>query len=106
MLKYRKEKQKMKFKVIIGIMVTLLFIGMLTLAFDIQPAKASGTIYIRADGSVDPDTAPISTVGNVTYTFTDNIIYDEIVVEKNNTVVDGASYSVQGTLSLHSRGIS
>jgi len=96
----------MRLKAVSGIMLTLLLIGILILTFNIQPVEASGTIYIRADGSVDPDTAPISTVGNVTYTFTDNIIYDEIVVEKNNTVVDGASYSVQGTLSLHSRGIS
>jgi len=79
-----------------GIALTLLFIGMLTLAFDIHPVKASGTIYIRADGSVEPDTAPISSVDNVTYTFTDNI-YDEIVVERDNIVVDGVGYTVQGT---------
>jgi len=71
----------------------------------IGPVEASGTITIRTDGSVDPDTAPISTVDNITYTFLGNIIYDEIVVEKNNTVVDGAGYSIQGAWSLH-RGIS
>ena len=79
-----------------GITLTLLLIGMLTLAFNIQPVEASGTIYIRADGSVDPDTAPISTVDNITYTFTDNI-YDEIVVERDNIVVDGVGYTLQGT---------
>ena len=42
----------MKLKAVSGIILTLLFIGML--AFDIQPVKASGNIYIRADGSVDP----------------------------------------------------
>jgi len=52
-------------------------------------------IYIRADGSIDP-LAPISTVDNITYTFTDNI-YDSIVVERDNIVVDGAGYTVQGT---------
>jgi len=76
--------------------LTLLLIGMLTLAFNIQPAKASGTIYIRADGSVEPDTAPISSVDNVTYTFSGNI-YDGIVVERDNIVVDGAGYTVQGS---------
>jgi len=69
---------------------------MLTLAFNIQPVKASGTIYIRADGSVEPDTAPISSVDNVTYTFTDNI-YDEIVVEKSDIIVDGNGYTLQGS---------
>jgi peptide/nickel transport system substrate-binding protein len=61
-------------------------------------------IYIRADGSVDPDTAPISTVDNFTYTFTDNI-YDEIVVERDNIVVDGAGYTLQGTEVPDSKGI-
>ena len=82
-------------KTVSGIMLTSLFISMLTLAFNIQPVEASGTIYIRADGSVEPDTAPISSVDNVTYTFTDNI-YDEIVVERDNIVVDGAGYTLQG----------
>ncbi len=94
----------MKLKVVSGIMLTLLFMGMLTLELNIQPVKASGTIYIRADGSVEPDTAPISSVDNVTYTFTDNI-YDEIVVERNNTIIDGAGYAVQGTDAFKSKGI-
>ena len=52
-------------------------------------------IYIRADGSIVP-LAPISTVDNITYTFTDNI-YDSIVVERDNIVIDGAGYTLQGT---------
>ena len=74
----------------------MLLIGMLTLAFNIQPVKASGTIYIRADGGVDPSTAPISTTDNVIYTLTDNI-YDEIVVERNNIIIDGKRYTLQGS---------
>jgi parallel beta-helix repeat protein len=72
--------------------------GMLALAFDIQPVIASGTIYVRADGSFDPPDAPISTVDNVTYTLTGNITTDAdgIVVERDNIVVDGAGYTVQG----------
>jgi parallel beta-helix repeat protein len=86
----------MKSKAVSGIMLSLLLVSMSTLAFNIQQVKASGTIYIRADGSVDPDTAPILTVDGITYTFTDNI-YDSIVVERDNIVVDGAGYTVQGT---------
>jgi hypothetical protein len=41
-------------------MLTLLTLSMLTLAFDIQPVKAGGTIYIRADGSIDLSDAPIA----------------------------------------------
>jgi parallel beta-helix repeat protein len=85
----------MKLKAVSRIMLRLLLISILTLTFNIQPAKASGTIYIKADGSVEPSTAPISTVDNVTYTFTDNI-YDEIVVDRDNVVIDGAGYTLQG----------
>ena len=68
--------------------------SMLTFAFNLQSAWASGTVYIRADGSVDPYSAPISRDGNV-YSFTDNI-YDSIVIERNSIVVDGAGYVVDG----------
>jgi parallel beta-helix repeat protein len=78
-------------------MLTFLLIGMLTLAFNVQPVRASGTIYIKADGSIDPPTAPISTVDNVTYTFTDNITDNSIVIERSNIIVDGAGYTLQGT---------
>jgi parallel beta-helix repeat protein len=84
-------------------MFILLLAGLLTLAFNIQPAKASGTIYIRADGSIDPPDAPISTVDNITYTFTGDIT-DSIVIERDNIVVDGAGYALQGTHASGSIG--
>ena len=82
--------------VVTGMMMTLILTGMLTFASNVQRVEASGIIYIRADGSVDPDTAPISSVDNVTYKFTDNI-YDSIVVERDNIEVDGAGYILQGS---------
>jgi parallel beta-helix repeat protein len=80
---------------------------MLTLTFNIQPVKAEGTIYIRADGSIDPPTAPISTVDNVTYTLTGNIASDAdgIVVERSNIIIDGDGYMLQGTGAYASKGI-
>jgi parallel beta-helix repeat protein len=82
-------------------------VGMLTMAFNIQLVKSqgNGTIYINADGSVSPSTAPISTVDNITYTLTGNIINESIVVQRNNIVLDGAGYKVQGTGALGSDGI-
>jgi parallel beta-helix repeat protein len=77
------------------IMLTLLLMSMLILTINIQPVKASGTIYIRIDGSVDPPTAPISSVDNVTYTFSGDI-YDRIIIEKSNIIVDGNGYTLQG----------
>ena len=89
----------MKGKIVPAIMLALLLTGMLTLAFNIQPVKASGTIYIRADGSIDPQDAPISSVDNVTYTLTGNITSDAdgIVVERNHIVIDGNGYTLSGS---------
>jgi parallel beta-helix repeat protein len=80
----------------------MLLASTLPLVLNTQPANASGTIYIRADGSVDPPTAPISSFDNVTYTFTDNV-NESIVVERDNIVVNGDGYTVSGTGS--GRGI-
>jgi parallel beta-helix repeat protein len=91
-----REEVQMRGKIVSGITSTLVLLSMLTLAFNIPPVKASGTIYIRADGSVDPPTVAITTVDNVTYTFTDSI-YDSIVVERDNIIIDGAGYTLQGT---------
>ncbi|MGC8954440.1 MAG: hypothetical protein ACP5N5_06980, partial [Desulfurococcus sp.] len=60
----------MRRKEVSGIFLLIILTITLTPAFIIQPAKAeSRTIYIRADGSIDPPTAPIRRDGNV-YTFT------------------------------------
>jgi parallel beta-helix repeat protein len=83
-------------KVISGIMLALMLMGMLTLAFNIQPVKASGTIYIQADGSIDPVTANITTSDCITYTFTGNI-YDSIVIWRSNITIDGNEYTLQGS---------
>jgi parallel beta-helix repeat protein len=91
-------------KAVSGIMLTLLLIGMLTLAFNIQSVKAwTGTVYIRADGSIDPPDAPMITYDYVTYTLTDNISSSAhgIVVERDNIIFDGAGYTVQGSGGYH-----
>jgi parallel beta-helix repeat protein len=81
----------------VSIVLTLLVISAFTLAFTIQPAKASGIIYIKADGSIDPPTALISTVDNITYTFTGNISDVSIVVQRDNIAIDGRDYVLEGT---------
>jgi len=102
-------------RTISGMVLTLFLMGMLTLAFNVQPVKSdwtwTETIYIRADGSVEPSDAPISSADNITYTLTDNIVGNviesssAIAIERDNIVVDGAGYTVQGTASYDSRGI-
>ena len=87
-----------------GVWVLVLFVALFGVVLNVPVVRASGTIYIRADGSIDPQEAPISTIDNVTYTFTDNI-NDSIVVERDNIAVDGAGYTVQGTGAEYSVGI-
>ena len=74
------------------------------LSFNVQPVKASGTIYIRVDGSIDPPDAPISSFGNITYTLTGSI-NDSVVVERDNIILDGSGYTLQGTGFWLSTGI-
>jgi parallel beta-helix repeat protein len=85
------------------VIIFVVFLGMLMPAFNIQPAKASETIYIRADGSIE-GTDKIVTADNVTYTFTGNV-NDSIVCERDNIVIDGAGYTLQGTGAYESKGI-
>ena len=87
---------------VLGKRTLLGFVLILTLcswpsAFDLRAVSASGVVYIRADGSVDPPTAPVSTMNNVTYTLNGDI--DQVVVERDNIVIDGANHTVFSTLT-------
>ena len=59
----------------------------------IKEVNAQEPIYIRADGSVE-GTDKIQRDGNL-YTFTGDI-YDSIIVERENIVIDGSGYLLQG----------
>ena len=89
-------------KLVLAMTLTLVLVGMLSVALKVQKVEAGEIIYIRENGNVE-GTDKIQRDGNV-YTFTDNIS-DEIVVERNNIVVDGADYTLQGTGAEGSNGI-
>jgi parallel beta-helix repeat protein len=76
-----------------ALVLLLLFSVIVITSSQIEIVNAEGTIYIRSDGSVE-GTDKIQRDGNV-YTFTDNI-FNSIVVEKDDVVIDGAGYSLQG----------
>jgi uncharacterized protein YxeA len=80
-------------RIFTGITFILLLTATLAIAFNVQPAKASETIYIRATGDVE-GTDKIERDGDL-YTFTDNI-NDSIVVERNNIIIDGAGFTMEG----------
>jgi len=84
-------------KTVFGLMLTLLMIGIFTLADNIKPAKSewTGAVYIRADGSIEPSDAPIMTFDNVTYILTGNITGKKaIIVERDGITIDGAGYTI------------
>jgi parallel beta-helix repeat protein len=56
--------------------------------------NAEDTVYIRADGTVE-GTDKIQREGNI-YTFVGDIVNQSIIVEKDNVVVDGAGYTIEG----------
>jgi parallel beta-helix repeat protein len=82
--------------------ITLIFVfflvGMVAFVNQIERVEAaSPTIHIKSDGSIDPPTANITSVDNVTYTLTSDIVTDfsTIIVERDNIVLDGAGHTVQ-----------
>ena len=96
----------LKKEVVSGILLELLLAGLLTMVLGFRTGEANpGTIYIRADGSIDPPTANITTSDYITYTFTGNIS-DSIIVERNNIVVDGAGYTLQAPERTMENGFS
>jgi len=86
---------KIRVGLVFGVWVFLLLVAVFGVVLNVPLVRGSGTIYIKADGSIDPPTAPISTFDNVTYIFTADI-YDSIVVERSNTTIDGKGYTLQG----------
>jgi len=92
-------------RIIVGIALALLLIGMLTLV-KIHSAKAGGwtggTITINADGSTNPSDAPIQSADNITYRLTEDVFIlssfsEGIQVSKNNVILDGQGHKVRGS---------
>jgi parallel beta-helix repeat protein len=79
-----------------GLPLIFILVTAICLPFMIKPSSANSTIYIKADGTIDPDTAPISTTDKITYTFTGNV-NDEIVVEKSNIIIDCNGHIIEGS---------
>jgi len=75
--------------------ILLLILSSLIVSFsEIGTVRAQETVYIRADGTVE-GTDKIQREGDV-YTLTGNI-NGSIVMERNNTVIYGAGYTLQGS---------
>jgi parallel beta-helix repeat protein len=91
----------------LALVLLLLLGGTLVSMLRVDSVRAAGPIFIRANGTVDPVTANITRNGDL-YTLTSNITSDGdgIVIERNNTVVDGAGFTIRGAGSNASKGVS
>jgi len=88
------------------ILIALLFLVYIScVPLEAQSTEESGTIYVKVDGSIDPPTAPISTVDNVTYVFTADIDNHSVCVQRNNITIDGTGHLLQGSHVNFSYGV-
>jgi parallel beta-helix repeat protein len=86
------------------VIMMLLSVAVLIFAVDMRPSKASGTIYIRADGSVE-GTDKIQRDGDL-YTLTGNITdAGGIIIQRSNMTLDGDGYTLKGENATGSRGV-
>ena len=68
------------------------------------PAPPILQVYIRSDGTVDPPTVPIHRTGSI-YTFTGDLTNASIEVQRDNIIIDGAGFTLQGNGDIWNTGI-
>jgi hypothetical protein len=91
-------------KVVVVLVLTCLLLFTVFSAFwNVVRVRGAEFITINADGSVS-GTSNIETNDDVTYTFTGNIT-GYITVARNNIVVDGAGYTLEGAGDQEDTGI-
>ena len=78
-----------------GMLLALLLTTIAITVLFVQPIKASGTIYILQNGSVNPPSAPIQRNGDV-YVIVDDI-EDSIVVQRDSIILDGTGHFLYGS---------
>lgn len=88
--------------VLLFLVVGLFFVGLV--GANPLPAPPILEVYIRSDGSIDPSTVPIQRTGN-SYTFTSDLTNSTITVERDNIVIDGAGYRLQGNGQWWNTGV-
>lgn len=97
----------MLLRIAIGIALFFLATGTSRLVPSTYSVQIGVAVYIRADGSVDPSTAPIMRDGD-RYTLVGNIASDShgIRIEKSDVTVNGAGYLLEGLGGEDTLGIS
>jgi hypothetical protein len=89
------DEKIMKKTATIALILLLLSTAPIACLGSTSPAQTEPRIRILSDGTIDPADVPIQRNGNV-YTFTDNVCA-QIVVDRDDIVIDGAGYTLYGT---------
>jgi parallel beta-helix repeat protein len=74
------------------------------ISLSIDTVAAQTIIYIREDGAIEPETAPIFSLDNVIYTLTGDI-EGSIVIDRDNIIVDGAGHLLESGEAEDSIGV-
>ncbi len=94
--------KKLSLIALIAVAMTMLFVAefasLSSANFFPDPGPDLPRIYIRANGNVEPATAPIERSGNI-YKLTDDIALYTILIQRNNIVLDGSGYLIEGNKS-------
>jgi len=80
-------------KFLITTLILALFLATIFVEF-VESQQTRAIVRIRADGSIEPTSAPIQRNGE-TYVFTENI-FAEVRVERSGIVLDGAGHTLMG----------
>ena len=83
-------------KLVLAVVVAML-VSTVLLAGAASSEAVMQTIFINADGSVYPDSVPIQRSGD-TYVFAGDV-YGCLLVNKSDIVIDGAGYTLRGSLT-------
>jgi parallel beta-helix repeat protein len=87
-------RKMIRLKAVLGCMLAFFVLSISALAL-VNPVLAVSPIRIMPDGSIQPSNTLIERNGDL-YTFTGNV-YSQIVVDRDNVVIDGAGFALEGT---------
>jgi parallel beta-helix repeat protein len=93
------ERGILREKAVSYMILVLLSISIVAYVVKVKPAEAwTGTVFIRADGGIDPPSAPIQRNGDL-YTIFGNLTTTYgpcIIIERNSMTLDGQGYTING----------
>ena len=82
-----------------GAILAIGLVESLLLVYSVRIARAGESIYIRADGSVEPASAPLQRLDD-SYSLVDDVYNMTFVVERDNIVLDGENHLVEGSIDI------